>query len=71
MSLCWMLKEQKKTESGFMAQQTIQQGKALGIGTSNSCLAYVLVQTYTYFFIPSRDSWSLSLGLPLIPIQRD
>lgn len=48
-----------------MAQQTIQQGKAPGIGTSNSCLAYVLVQTYAYFFIPSRDFLKfLSLCLP-------
>lgn len=65
MSLCWILEGQKKTESGFVAQQTIQQGKAPGIGTANSCLAYVLVQTYAYFFIPSKDFLKfLSLCLP-------
>lgn len=65
MSLCWILEGQKKTESGFVAQQTIQQGKAPGIGTANSCLAYVLVQTYAYFFIPSKDFLTfLSLGVP-------
>lgn len=35
--------------------QTIQQGKAPGIDTPNSCLRCGPVQTYSYFFLPSRD----------------
>lgn len=37
MSLCWILEGQKKTESSFMAQQSIQEGKAPGIGMFCIC----------------------------------